>query len=336
MVTSTVLPGTTRNVVKSTIERNSKKTCGKDFGLSYNPEFIALGDVIRGLSQPDFVLIGEFDKRSGSHTESIYEKMCENKPPVARMSIENAELTKIALNSYVTMKISFANALSELCERLPGGDVDTISSALGLDRRIGAPYLRGGLAFGGPCFPRDNKAFAFAARQLGCDAKLSEATDAVNTHQTSRWVVLIDSRVPKHAKIAILGVTYKPNTEVVEASPALELVGHLLQLGHKVSLYDPAGLKNARSILGDGPLYHQSLEACLEEADAVVLATPWKQFASLAPADFAGTMRNPIVFDCWRILDYSKFAKHDQITYVRLGHNDVKPESGLTQVEVLG
>jgi UDPglucose 6-dehydrogenase len=335
VVTSTVLPGTTRNVVRTAIEEDSKKKCGRDFGLCYNPEFIALGDVIRGLSHPDFVLIGEYDRRSGDITESIYEKMCDNKPPVARMSIENAELTKIALNSYVTMKISFANVLAELCERLPGGDIDKITSALGLDRRIGAAYLKGGLAFGGPCFPRDNKAFAFAARQLGCEARLSEATDATNLHQTSRWVLLIDSKVPKHSKIAILGVTYKPNTEVVEASPALELARRLLQLGHQVNLYDPAGLAAAKSVLGVGPLYHQSLRDCLQDADACILATPWEHFASLTPSDFVGTMKNPMVFDCWRILDNSRFEKHDQITYLRLGHNDVDPTSDLTRVKVL-
>jgi UDPglucose 6-dehydrogenase len=335
VVTSTVLPGTTRNVVKTLIEENSKKKCGIDFGLCYNPEFIALGDVIRGLSHPDFVLIGEFDARSGDLTESIYDDLCENKPPVARMSIENAELTKIALNSYVTMKISFANALAELCERLPGGDIDEVTSALGLDRRIGAAYLRGGLAFGGPCFPRDNKAFGFTARQLGCEAKLSEATDATNLHQTSRWVLLIDSKVSRHSKIAILGVTYKPNTEVVEASPALELAGGLLRLGHQVNLYDPAGLATAKSVLGVGPFYHQSLRDCLLNADACILATPWEHFASLTPSDFVGTMKNPMIFDCWRILDNSRFQKHGQITYVRLGHNDTDPASDLARVEVL-
>lgn len=335
VVTSTVLPGTTRNVVKTMIEENSKKKCGKDFGLSYNPEFIALGDVIRGLSHPDFVLIGEYDARSGDTTESIYERMCDNKPPVARMSIENAELTKIALNSYVTMKISFANALAELCERLPSGDIDKITSALGLDRRIGAAYLKGGLAFGGPCFPRDNKAFAFAARQLGCEAKLSEATDVTNLHQTSRWVLLIDSKVPRHSKIAILGVTYKPNTEVVEASPALELAGRLIRLGHQINLYDPAGLATAKNVLGVGPLYHESLRDCLQDADACVLATPWEHFASLSPSDFVTTMKNPLVFDCWRILDNSRFEQHRQITCVRLGHNDTDPASDPARVKVL-
>jgi UDPglucose 6-dehydrogenase len=335
VVTSTVLPGTTRNVVRPAIEEYSKKKCGEDFGLSYNPEFIALGDVITGLSHPDFVLIGEYDPRSGDATESIYEKMCDNNPPIARMSIENAELTKIALNSYVTMKISFANALAELCERIPGGNVDKVTSALGLDRRIGAAYLKGGLAFGGPCFPRDNKAFVFAARELGCEAKLSEATDATNLHQITRWVSFVDLRVPKHSTIAVLGITYKPNTEVVEASPALELVRNLMQLGYQVSLYDPAGLATAKSVLGEGPRYHQSLRDCLRGADACIMATPWDQFASLTPMDFLQTMRNPMIIDCWRILDNSKFENHNQITYVRLGHNETDSTSKIAPSEVV-
>jgi UDPglucose 6-dehydrogenase len=146
VVVSTVLPGSTEFGILPILERSSGKSCGKDFGLCYGPEFIALGDVLRGMLRPDFVLIGEWDTRAGMILQSWYERFCENSPPICRMNLVNAELTKIAVNTYVTTKISFSNMLSTICERLPGADVDTVTNALGLDSRIGRRYLTGGLA----------------------------------------------------------------------------------------------------------------------------------------------------------------------------------------------
>ena len=164
-------------------------------GLCYSPEFIALGNVIRDMLEPDMVLIGESDRRAGDALEQLYAGVCENDPPFRRMSLVNAELTKIAVNTYVTMKISYANTLADMCERLPGADVDCVTDALGLDTRIGGKYLRGAIAYGGPCFPRDNKAFAVLARELGTEAPLAEATDSVNEAQTQRLARIVRSHL---------------------------------------------------------------------------------------------------------------------------------------------
>src|SRR6185436_11415889 len=128
---------------------------GDSLGLCFSPEFIALGTVIRDMLEPDMVLIGESDPRAGAMLEHLYRGVCENDPPFRRMSLVEAELTKLAVNTYVTMKISYANTLAGLCERLPGADVESVTDALGLDTRIGGKYLRGAIAYGGPCFPRD-------------------------------------------------------------------------------------------------------------------------------------------------------------------------------------
>ncbi len=173
------------------LERASGRRVGETLGLCYSPEFIALGNVIRDMLEPDMVLIGESDPRAGDVLERLYRGVCENDPPFRRMSLVNAELTKIAVNTYVTMKISYANALADMCERLPGADVDTVTDALGLDTRIGPKYLRGAIAYGGPCFPRDNKAFAVLARDLGAEPLLAEATDAVNVAQTDRLARIV-------------------------------------------------------------------------------------------------------------------------------------------------
>src|SRR5262249_32804959 len=183
VLTSTVMPGTTGGPVRAALEEASGKRVGQDFGLCYGPEFIALGSVIRDFLNPDFVLIGESDLRSGAMLESLYKEVCENDPPVARMNLVNAEITKLSINSYVTTKISFANMLARICEKLPEADVDVVTAALGLDSRIGTKYLKGAVSYGGPCFPRDNRAFAALARQLDAPADLPEATDPFNRAQ---------------------------------------------------------------------------------------------------------------------------------------------------------
>ena len=152
------------------------------------------------------------------------------------MSLVNAELTKIAVNTYVTMKISYANALADMCERLPGADVEAVTDALGLDTRIGRKYLRGAIAYGGPCFPRDNKAFGVLARDLGAEPLLAEATDAVNVAQTDRLARVVQSRLEPGSAVGILGLAYKPYTGVIEESPGVSLA----------RLLGNAGLRRAR------------------------------------------------------------------------------------------
>lgn len=316
-VTSTILPGTINNVIKPILENKSGKECGKDFGLCYSPEFIALGSVIHDFTNPGFVLIGEYDSKSGDILSSIYEKVCENNPPIRRMSSVNAELAKIAFNSYVTMKISFANTLADLCEHLPGGNVDEITNAIGLDSRIGLRYLKGGLAFGGPCFPRDNRAVLNAAKTLNCPALLSETTDKVNQYHITRVAKIAASLVEKTEKIAILGITYKPNTDIVEESASLAITSKLVSSGLKVSVYDPAGLDNARKILGNTVMYCSSLEECLDGTKLVILATPWDEFRNLE-STLVRKKGIKIILDCWRFLNKNNFVNKG-IHYIAIG-----------------
>ncbi len=234
-VTSTIMPSTMRNTVLPAIESTSGKKAIVDFGLCYNPEFIAFGSAIRDFLNPDLVLIGESDSKAGDMLSGIYEKLLED-PKIRRMSLENAEITKIALNSYITMKISFANLLAELCEKFPGGNVDVITESLDMDRRIGRDYLKGAMSFGGPCFPRDNRAFSLAARLYGCNLELPDVTDTVN----QKHIEYIANKVLEYCsngKIAILGGSYKPNSDVIEASPAIEIGKYLVNKGVTVAIH---------------------------------------------------------------------------------------------------
>lgn len=320
VVTSTVLPGVCRGTLIPLLERVSGKKCGKDFGLCYSPEFIALGSVIRDFTNPDVVLIGESDPKSGELLSAIYRKVCPNQPPIVRTNVDNAELAKISLNAFITMKITFANTLAEIAEKIPGGDADVLSQMLGFDSRIGRKYLTGGTAYGGPCFPRDNKAFSSVAKRLGCQAKLSTTTDEVNGDQVSRIVQLITQKLGELSgkKVAILGLTYKANTDVVEEAAPVKIAASLKQKGAELSVYDPAGMENARKILGtDGIHYAGSIAGCLKNSELCLVATLWDEFKKLTPADFIQNMKNPRLLDCWRAFNRPEFK--EKIDYFAIG-----------------
>jgi UDPglucose 6-dehydrogenase len=303
VLTSTVLPGATEQAVRPLLERESGKGCGTDFGLCYSPEFIALGSVLRDMLNPDFVLIGESDRRAGDLLEAFARTICDNQPAVARMSPINAEIAKLAVNTFVTTKISFANMLARICERLPGSNVDVVTSGLGLDSRIGRKYLKGAIGYGGPCFPRDNVALSYLAQQLGVPATLAEATHRTNREETQRLAALVKSRRPQGGTVAVLGLAYKPDTDVVEESQGLLLAEELAAAGIPTVAYDPAAVASARRA-ARGPIrFADSLEACIADADVLVVTTPWEVFRVLGPEQLARAGRPRVVIDCWRILD---------------------------------
>nr|MDQ2688226.1 nucleotide sugar dehydrogenase [Armatimonadota bacterium] len=314
VLTSTVMPGATGGAVRDCLEQGSERRCGEDFGLCYSPEFIALGSVIHDMLHPDFILIGESDARAGDALTAVYHRLCVSDPPIHRSNFVNAELAKIAVNTYVTTKISYANMLSDVCERLPGADVDVVTAALGLDSRIGRKYLKGATGYGGPCFPRDNVAFARLARRLGAAPLLAEATDAVNREQTGRLSRLVAAHAPAGATIAILGLAYKPGTDVVTESQGVALAQTLSDAGYRVVAYDPAAMDNARAILGQTVAFAPSVHACVADADAVVITTPAEEFKALTLTDSGNDLT---IIDCWRILAGSPLP--ERTTYISLG-----------------
>src|SRR5207302_1935428 len=206
---STTTPGALDQVLIPMLEREIGGVCGRDFGVCYNPEFIALGNVIAGLLEPDLVLIGESDPASGAALEHLYKQYNRNSPRIARMSIVSAELTKISVNSYITMKISFTNQLRMIAEQFPKANIHAILEAIGSDSRIGQKYLRAGLSYGGPCFPRDNRLLVYAARQTGLEAPLAEASDRVNERTKEELVEKVQEMARPGDIVAGLGVTYK-------------------------------------------------------------------------------------------------------------------------------
>lgn len=300
-ITSTVMPGSCDGPIRAALEAASGRKIGETLGLCYNPEFIALGSVIRDMLRPDMILLGESDPRAGAMIEAIYRIVTENAPPVQRMNLVNAETAKIALNAYVTMKISFANFIAEISEALPGGDAQAVLTALGQDSRIGGKYLKGALGYGGPCFPRDNAAIASLARQLGVQSELALATDTVNRRQAARLSAQVVRQLPPGGRVTILGLAYKPDTPVVEQSQGLMLAADLAARGIAVTVFDPLALEAAHAVLGEGVCYTATLEEAVAEASVIVIATPDPAFR-LLPALLQRCAGAPVVFDCWRLL----------------------------------
>ena len=318
ILTSTVLPGATRQGLLPILERESGKKAGRDFGLCYSPEFIALGSIIQNFLNPDFSLIGELDEKSGSMLESIYEGLVDNGAHSARMSLENAELTKISVNTFVTTKITFANMLASICAELPGGDVDVVTAALGLDSRIGRKYLTGATGYGGPCFPRDNLALSFIARSLGVDPELAETTDSLNRSAAEKIACSIEQEVPAGSTVAVLGLAYKPFSHVTEESQGVAIAEHLSRRGLRVVAFDPMSSEMSVSEHGWNFLVLDSLSECIRQSQSVVITTPDPVFAALEESDLENQWASVKVFDLWRLLR-AKLSGSPRIDYRGLG-----------------
>lgn len=316
VLTSTVTPTSTEKYLLPVLEKNSGKKCGKDFGLCYNPEFIALGNVINGLLYPDFCLIGEFDKKSGDILENFYRKIYTTNVPIKRMNIVNAEITKISLNTFVTTKISYANMISELCEKIPNADVDIVTDALGCDTRIGHKYLKGATGYGGPCFPRDNRALIYTAKNFGVDLPIAKSTDEINKNQVKRLKEKILEFLPKNGVVGILGVSYKPDTNVIEESQGIKVAEILIKENIPVVIYDPAANENAKKVLGKAN-FASSAKECIENSDVIAILTPWEEFKNIKEEWFEN---DKVVIDAWRILNF----KNNKVKYIAIGRYSKK------------
>jgi len=322
IISSTVMPGSVGGPIRDRLEAISGKRIGRDIGLCYNPEFVALGNVVDGLLKPDFVLIGESDPQAGAMLEGITRRVVGEKVPIARMNLINAELTKLAVNTYVTMKISFANMLAEICDNLDGADADVVTAAIGRDTRIGTKYLRGATGYGGPCFPRDTIAFARMARQAGVEANLALATDAINERQLARLTAIVTQHTSVRERVAVLGLAYKPDTPIIEDAQGVMLAAALSHAGRQVIVHDPLARDVARAMLGPKIEFANSTAEAVAAADAVVVMVPWKDYIEFFAA-WPDKGRVRLIIDCWHIVDRARSPQSIQI--VQLGRRQGQP-----------
>lgn len=322
VVKSTVIPGTTQNVVKSLIEKESSKKCGAQFGLCMNPEFLRQGSAFHDTVNADRLVIGSYDKRSGDMLENLYRDFYANSmPPTIRTTLSTAELIKYASNAMLATKISFINTIANICEKIPGADVKVVASAMGLDKRIGPLFLDAGLGYGGSCFPKDVKALIACAKSLGSDAELLDSVENVNRTQPLKAVELCKQQLGSLAgkRVAVLGLAFKPDTDDMREARVLPLINQLLKEHAEVIAYDPVAVKNAKSILGSKIQFAKSAVDCINEADCAIIVTEWQEFQKLSPEDYLKHMKQPVVIDGRRLYDPKRYIGKIKYSAIGLG-----------------
>lgn len=271
-IVSTVMPNSCQSEIRVALEESSTRKIGNNLGLCYNPEFIALGSVIHDMEYPDMHLIGQSSEWAGELVEKALKTISKREVPARRMNLTEAELVKIAVNNFVTMKIAYANMLFQVATNLQGVDVDTVTDAIGLDTRIGSKYLRAAAPYGGPCFPRDTRALSALFRDMGLIDSLSYATDLANKNHIKFISKIIQERTLSGSKIGIAGISYKTGTNVIDESPGIAIAKLLLEHGCEVIYWDDEGASCELENLSLGR--RKSLREFCLESDFVVISRP--------------------------------------------------------------
>ncbi len=295
-----------------------------DIQVVSNPEFLREGAAIRDFKHPDRIVVGAEDERARSVLAEIYRPLYLNAPPIIYVSRRTAELIKYASNAFLATKVTFINEIADLCEQV-GADVQEVARGMGLDNRIGGKFLHPGPGFGGSCFPKDTTALIKTAHDHGVPLRLVETVAAVNEQRKramARKVVVALGGSVRGKTIAVLGLTFKPNTDDTRDSPAIPLITALHDLGATVRGYDPAGMEQAKPLLPDVH-YCQSAYAAAEGADALVIATEWEQFRALDLARLKAVMAQPVIVDL-RNIYRSDEMRRAAFRYVPIGRAGVE------------
>ncbi len=300
IVDKSTVPVKTGERVSQTIRRYAKP--GVEFDVVSNPEFLREGSAVIDLMKPDRIVIGGNSDRALALMQKVYEPFV---APVLVTDINSAELIKHAANSFLALKISYINALAEICES-SGADVLKVAEGIGADKRIGRDFLSAGLGYGGSCFPKDIAAFIAITEQLGIPFDLLKEVQRINARQLNRFLDSIREAlwVLKDKKLAVWGLAFKPNTDDVRSSVAMSLVERLVAEGADVTAYDPKAMEKAKSlpVTGKIKLANSALEAATG-AEALIIATEWHEFASVDLAELRKVMRTPLIFDGRNLID---------------------------------
>ncbi|MSU33516.1 MAG: UDP-glucose/GDP-mannose dehydrogenase family protein [Pedosphaera sp.] len=298
VVDKSTVPVRTAEKVAETIKRYGRNPI--DIDVVSNPEFLREGFAVEDLMKPDRIVIGVGSDRPVAAMKAIYAPF---DAPLIVTDTNSAELIKHAANSFLALKISYANALSAICEAAHA-DVKAVTQGMGLDRRIGTQFLNAGLGFGGSCFPKDLSAFIKISEQLGYDFRLLKEVQQINADQMRRFVKKITHAlwVLKEKRIGVLGLAFKQNTDDIRTSPSLELCRQLLREGATLRVHDPKAMEKARVVLPEAT-FVEDANLVAEGCDALVIATEWPEFTRVDYAQARRTMRTPILFDGRNLLD---------------------------------
>ena len=305
LIKSTVIPGTTKNVILPILEKNSRKKAGKDFGLISNPEFLQEGRAIHDTIKPHVVVLGGYKTKFMKKTEKLFSRFNPN-VPIIISNHQTAEMIKYANNSFLATKISFINQIANICQGIPGTNIDDVADTIGLDPRIGNLFLNAGPGYGGSCLPKDMKAIINLSSKIGVNPTLLTAVEKINKQQINYIVTLIKQNIVKikGKKLTILGVAFKPGTDDIRDSMGIDLVKRLLKLGAKIIIHDPKALKNARKIFHNNVKYVKSVPSALKDCQCAIIMTEWKEYEKINNKTIKH-MTKKVIIDSRRII-YNK------------------------------
>ena len=317
IVTKSTVPVGTNRQVRETVARANPQA---DFDVASNPEFLREGAAIDDFMRPDRVVVGVENDRAGEVMAEIYRPLFLRDFPIMVTDLESAEMIKYAANAFLATKITFINEIAALCERV-GADVKAVSKGMGLDGRIGNKFLHAGPGYGGSCFPKDTRALARIGQEHAVPIQLVETVIKVNEEVKRRMidkiVDLCDGSV-NGKTIAVLGVTFKPNTDDMREAPSLTIVPHLVGNGAKVRVVDPQGRREGEALL-PGVTWHEDPYAAADGADALVILTEWNEFRALDLGRVAGSMQTPVMADLRNIYNAQDARRAGFTAYVSVG-----------------
>lgn len=306
VVDKSTVPVKTGEKVAETIQRYAPEA---EFDVVSNPEFLREGSAVADLMKPDRIVFGSNSDRASAVMKKVYEPFV---APLLVTDINSAELIKHAANSFLALKISYINAVSAICEA-SGADVELVAEGIGMDTRIGRAFLNAGLGYGGSCFPKDIAAFIAISEDLGVPFDLLKEVQKINRFQIERFLDRVRKAlwVLEEKKIAVWGLSFKPNTDDLRCSVAVELVERLLAEGAEVTAFDPKGMERAKDLpIGSKIRLADSPEQAAEGAEALIVATEWPEFANVDFRRVKSAMHTPLVFDGRNLLDPATMRKH--------------------------
>lgn len=306
LVNKSTVPVGTADKVRMICRNNAP---GFDIEVVSNPEFLREGFAVEDFMKPDRVVVGTSNERAEDEMRDLYEPFLRSGNPIYVMDEKSAEITKYAANCFLAMRISFMNELSEYCETI-GADIENIRIGIGSDSRIGKRFLFAGIGYGGSCFPKDVKALLHSTDAVGTPLGIIHAVEEANARQINRFVEKIINRLnnPKGAKIALWGLSFKPNTDDVREAPAYTIIDRLLEVGANISAYDPEAMPNTKSIYGDAIHYANSAYDTLKDADVLIIATEWNEFRKPDFSVLRASLKQPLIFDGRNLFDPETIA----------------------------
>jgi len=301
-IKSTVIPGTMQNTILPILENKSGKKAGKDFGLISNPEFLQESNAIKDTTFPHVVVLGGYETKYMKKAKKFLSKLYP-KVPIIITNHHTAEMIKYANNSFLATKISFINQLSNICQNVPGANIDDIAKTIGLDPRIGKLFLNAGPGYGGSCLPKDMKALINFAEKIGIKPTFLNEVEKTNQNQCINIISLIEKKIGNVNKkrITILGTSFKPETDDVRDSVSIKLIKKLVEKGARITIHDPKAIENTRKIFLKKIEYKKSIVDSLAKSQCAIIMTQWKEYSKITNSTIR-KMDKKIIIDSRRVL----------------------------------